>query len=104
MAAYLCISLVPNPVVQLIGCGICGFSVGIMWPGTFSRASASLKRGGTALFAMLALAGDMGCSGGPTLVGMISSVAGGNMRIGILAGVIFPVVLLAARKNDRIGR
>ena len=66
-----------------------------MWPGTFSRASASLKRGGTALFAMLALAGDMGCSGGPTLVGMISSVAGGNMRIGILAGVIFPVVLLA---------
>ena len=95
VAAYLCISLVPNPVVQLIGCGICGFSVGIMWPGTFSRASASLKRGGTALFAMLALAGDMGCSGGPTLVGMISSVAGGNMRIGILAGVIFPVVLLA---------
>lgn len=95
VAAYLCISLVPNPVVQLIGCGICGFSVGIMWPGTFSRASASLKRGGTALFAMLALAGDMGCSGGPTLVGMISSVAGGNMRIGILAGVIFPVVLFA---------
>lgn len=95
VAAYLCMSLVPNPVVQLIGCGICGFSVGIMWPGTFSRASASLKRGGTALFAMLALAGDMGCSGGPTLVGMISSVAGGNMRIGILAGVIFPVVLLA---------
>lgn len=95
VAAYLCISLVPNPVVQLIGCGICGFSVGIMWPGIFSRASASLKRGGTALFAMLALAGDMGCSGGPTLVGMISSVAGGNMRIGILAGVIFPVVLLA---------
>lgn len=95
VAAYLCISLVPNPVVQLIGCGICGFSVGIMWPGTFSRASASLKRGGTALFAMLALAGDMGCSGGPTLVGMISSAAGGNMRAGILAGVIFPVVLLA---------
>lgn len=95
VAAYLCISLVPNPVMQLIGCGICGFSVGIMWPGTFSRASASLKRGGTALFAMLALAGDMGCSGGPTLVGMISSVAGGNMRAGILAGVIFPVVLLA---------
>lgn len=95
VAAYLCMSLVPNPVVQLIGCGICGFSVGIMWPGTFSRASASLKRGGTALFAMLALAGDMGCSGGPTLVGMISSAAGGNMRIGILAGVIFPVVLLA---------
>lgn len=95
VAAYLCISLVPNPVMQLIGCGICGFSVGIMWPGTFSSASASLKRGGTALFAMLALAGDMGCSGGPTLVGMISSVAGGNMRAGILAGVIFPVVLLA---------
>ena len=92
--SYLCISLVPIPMVELIGCGICGFSVGIMWPGTFSKASAALRRGGTLLFAMLALAGDLGCSGGPTLVGFVSSAAG-NMRMGILVGIIAPVLLLA---------
>ena len=93
IASYLCISLVPIPIVELIGCGICGFSVGIMWPGTFSKASAALRRGGTLLFAMLALAGDLGCSGGPTLVGFVSSAAG-TMRMGILAGIIAPVFLL----------
>ena len=81
-------------MVELVGCGICGFSVGIMWPGTFSKASAALRRGGTLLFAMLALAGDLGCSGGPTLVGLVSSAVG-NMRMGILAGIISPVLLLA---------
>lgn len=93
--AYLCIALVPSPVFGLIGCGICGLSVGIMWPGTFSKASASIQRGGTALFALMALAGDLGCSGGPTLVGMVSSVFGDNLKKGILAAVCFPLLLLA---------
>lgn len=94
-AAYICISLVPNPAAGLIGCGICGLSVGIMWPGTFSKASERIKGGGTALFALLALAGDLGCSGGPTLVGMVSSAAGDNLKAGILAGTVFPLLLLA---------
>ena len=58
--SYLCISLIPVPLLELAGCGICGFSVGILWPGTFSKASAALKRGGTVMFALLALAGDLG--------------------------------------------
>lgn len=95
VASYLCISLVPVPVVGLIGCAICGFSVGIMWPGTFSKASAAIKRGGTVLFAMLALAGDLGCSGGPTLVGFVSSAFSGNLRLGILTAIVFPVLLFA---------
>lgn len=95
VASYLCISLVPVPTVGLIGCAICGFSVGIMWPGTFSKASAAIKRGGTVLFAMLALAGDLGCSGGPTLVGFVSSAFSGNLRLGILTAIVFPVLLLA---------
>lgn len=95
VASYLCISLVPVPIVGLIGCAICGFSVGIMWPGTFSKASAAIKRGGTVLFAMLALAGDLGCSGGPTLVGFVSSAFSGNLRLGILTAIVFPVLLLA---------
>ena len=93
MISYLCIVFVPSPVVGLIGCAVCGFSVGIMWPGTFSKASAAIKGGGTAMFAMLALAGDMGCSGGPTLVGLVSSAFGNNMKMGILFAIIFPVLL-----------
>ena len=95
ITAYLCISLVPVPMVSLIACAVCGLSVGIMWPGTFSKASATLPRGGTAMFALLALGGDVGCSGGPTLVGMVSSALGDNLKMGILAGVVFPVLLLS---------
>ena len=65
--AYLMIALLPYPVLNLVGCGLCGLSVGIMWPGTFSKASAAMPFGGTAMFALLALAGDLGCSGGPLL-------------------------------------
>lgn len=95
VAAYLCISLVPDPVLGLIGCAVCGLSVGIMWPGTFSKAAASLPRGGTAMFALMALAGDLGCSGGPTLVGMVSSSFGDDLKKGILVAVMFPILLIA---------
>ena len=94
-ASYLVVSLVPSPVVGLAGCAVCGLSVGIMWPGTFSKAAAGLPRGGTAMFALMALAGDLGCSSGPTLVGMVSSALGDDLKRGILAGVVFPVLLLA---------
>ena len=94
MASYLCISLIPSPVIGLIGCGVCGLSVGIMWPGTFSKAASSVPRGGTALFALMALAGDLGCSSGPTVVGMISGAFGDDLKKGILAAICFPVLLL----------
>lgn len=92
--SYLGISLFPIPLFNLIACAVCGLSVGIMWPGTFSKASAALPKGGTAMFALLALGGDIGCSGGPTLVGMVSGTLGDNLKMGILAGIIFPVLLL----------
>lgn len=92
--SYLCISLSPSPLLSLLGCGICGLSVGIMWPGSFSRASQSLPKGGTAMFAMLALAGDVGCGSGPTVVGYVTGLVGEDLKRGILAGVIFPVLLL----------
>lgn len=96
IAAYLCIVLVPVPVIGLLGCAVCGFSVGILWPGTFSKASASIKGGGTAMFAMLALAGDAGCSGGPTLAGLVSGACGNNLHMGILAAIVFPVLMLTS--------
>lgn len=95
MISYLCISLSPSPMFSLLGCSICGLSVGIMWTGTFSKAAASLRTGGTAMFALLALAGDVGCSGGPTLVGFVSGIASDNLKKGILAGIVFPILLIA---------
>ena len=92
--SYLGISLFPMPELSLIACAVCGLSVGIMWPGTFSKASATLPKGGTAMFALLALGGDVGCSGGPTLVGMVSGALGDNLKMGVLAGIVFPVMLL----------
>ena len=92
--SYLLISLTPTPIISLIGCALCGASVGIMWPGTFSKAAASLRSGGTAMFALLALAGDLGCSSGPSLVGAISDIANGNMKVGILTAIIFPITLI----------
>ncbi len=103
--SYLGISLLPIPQLSLAACAICGFSVGIMWPGTFSRAAKALPRGGTVMFALLALGGDIGCSGGPTLVGYMSSKMGGNLKMGILAGGVFPILsllgCLSYRKQDR---
>lgn len=106
MISYLLIVFVQAPVVGVIGCSLCGFSVGIMWPGTYSMASSRIKNGGTAMFAMMALAGDLGCSGGPTLVGTVADLFSENLRIGIMAAIIFPVLLLtgiflvrASRKN-----
>lgn len=105
--SYLCLVFMPVPVLSLAGCALCGLSVGIMWPGTFSRASKALPAGGTALFALLALGGDIGCSGGPSLVGMVSGMCKGNLKIGILAALIFPVLLLTGAKfetkKDKIG-
>lgn len=94
IVSYLVISFVPSAAVGLIGCAVCGLSVGIMWPGTFSKAAATIKGGGTAMFALLALGGDLGCSGGPTLAGFVSGMLGDDLRKGILAAVIFPVLLV----------
>lgn len=94
LLSYLGIALIPVPFIGLLGCALCGLSVGILWPATFSTATASVKGGGTAMFALLALAGDLGCSAGPTLVGVVSGRFGDNLRMGILAAVIFPVLLL----------
>ncbi len=94
IASYMCISLIPASAIGLIGCAICGFSVGILWPGTYSIAAAAIKGGGTLMFAMLALAGDLGCSVGPTLAGLVSGRFGGDLRIGILSAMIFPVLML----------
>ena len=98
MVSYLMIAFIPVPALGILGCAVCGLSVGIMWPGTFSMAAASVKRGGTALFALLALAGDVGCSSGPTYVGMISGALNDNLKLGIFAALIFPVLMIMGIK------
>ena len=93
IVSYGCIVFVPNPVVGLVGCAVSGFAVGIMWPGTYSMAVARLPRGGSAMFALLALAGDIGCTSGPTLAGFVSGASGDDLLAGILAAMIFPVMM-----------
>ncbi len=94
LCCYLLASLSANPVVGLIGCIFCGFSVGIMWPGTISITSPRISQGGTALFALLAMAGDLGGAFGPSLIGTVTQLVGDNLRIGMLVGSIFPFVLV----------
>ncbi len=94
IVSYICIVFVPSPVVGLLGCAVCGFAVGMLWPGTYSMAAAGL-RGGTPMFALLALGGDIGCAAGPTLAGLASSAAGDDLRSGIFAAIVFPVLMLA---------
>ena len=101
VASYLVAAFSPFPALALAGCGLCGFSVGIMWPGTFSIAAHRCPRGGTALFALLALAGDLGCAAGPTAVGFVSNAANDNLKLGLLAGIAFPVLLLIGLRASR---
>jgi MFS family permease len=94
LASYLITVFSPHPLLSLGGCALCGLSVGILWPGTFSLAARSFPRGGTAMFAVLALAGDAGCAAGPGLVGMI--MQGGSLTRGLLAAVVFPALLMGS--------
>ena len=91
---YLLASLATIPVLGLIGCALCGLSVGIMWPGTLSISAQKCPAGGTAMFAFLALGGDLGGSIGPSIVGIFSNLAGGNLKIGLLVAAFFPIVLI----------
>ncbi|MBQ9408199.1 MAG: MFS transporter [Clostridia bacterium] len=96
LCCYLLAGLSKNPAFALAGCILCGFSVGIMWPGTISIASPRIPDGGTALFAFLAMAGDLGGSVGPALVGAVTQRAGDRLQSGMLAGAVFPLLLILA--------
>lgn len=111
LVCYIAASLSSSPMIGLAGCILCGFSVGIMWPGTISICSGRLPAGGTAMFALLAMAGDLGGAFGPSLVGNITQNAGNNLQRGMLAGCIFPLVLIASllllkglRKDKKISK
>ena len=94
VGCYLLAANAPHPLLGLLGCAVTGFSVGLMWPGTFSMVARAFPQGGTAMFAMLALAGDVGCSAGPGLVGLVSGGAG--LNAGLMVACVFPVLMLAS--------
>lgn len=91
---YLTASLSSMPIIGLAGCALCGVSVGIMWPGTISISSQKCPRGGTAMFAFLALAGDLGATVSPAMVGSISNMFGGNLKTGLFVATVFPLILI----------
>ena len=94
IGCYLVAVFAHSPFMGLVGCAVCGFSVGIFWPGTFSVAAIHLPTAGTAMYALMALAGDVGCSAGPTVVGLIANASGDSLKVGLLAAIVFPVVIL----------
>lgn len=94
IVSYLLAVFAPTPILSLLGCALCGLSVGILWPGTFSIAAKYLKNGGTAMFAFFALAGDLGCSTGPWLVGAVSELFDNQLKAGLLAAIVFPVLMI----------
>jgi MFS family permease len=94
VACYLLASLSPIPLLGLVGCALCGLSVGIMWPGTISLSSRRCPKGGTAMFAFLALAGDLGATVSPAMVGGIAEAVGGNLQTGLLFAVGFPLIMM----------
>ncbi len=94
ITSYVIASFSGNAAFSLVGCAMCGFSVGVMWPGAFSLASEKFPKGGTAMFAFLALAGDFGCSFGPTVVGVATDYLNDDIKRGVFAAVIFPVLLI----------
>ena len=94
IVSYLLAALSPIPALGLVGCALAGFAVGIFWPCALSLGAISIRHGGVTLFAMMALVGDLGCTSGPTLVGMISDAFGGKLNIGILFSLVFPILLI----------
>ena len=98
IVCYLVTALSPVAWLSLLGCALCGLAVGIMWPATFSLAAEKIPRGGTVMFALLALFGDLGCTTGPGTVGVITSRFDGRLSVGILFAVVFPLLLLVALK------
>ncbi|NLN66163.1 MAG: MFS transporter [Clostridiaceae bacterium] len=121
VACYLLAVFSQNPLISLVGCSLCGFAVGMMWPGTFSMSARNFPQGGTAMFAVLALAGDLGCSMGPGLVGLVSNTVKENgifmftgsninesgLKTGLFAAIIFPILMwvgvaVLKRKNRTV--
>lgn len=105
VGCYLLASLSVSPFWGMAGCALCGFSVGIMWPGTISLSSQTCPTGGTAMFAFLALAGDLGGTVGPLSVGFVSGLAGNDLKKGLFVATVFPIAfvlgLAALRKKRR---
>lgn len=94
IGCYAVSAFTANPVFGLIACALTGFSVGIFWPGTFSVAAVQIPNGGTAMYALLALAGDLGCSSGPSVVGFVANARQGNLKAGLCVAMVFPVLML----------
>ena len=106
--SYLMAAFAPHPIFALVGCALCGFSVGVFWPGTLSHAAASIPLGGVSMFAILAVAGDIGCLSGPYVSGVIADAFGQNLRAAFVFATIFPLICLAVlllqkKKKDKEG-
>ena len=112
ISCYLTMVFVPQPIISLLACGFTGLTVSMLWPGTISNTSARFPYGGTAMFGLCALFGDLGCAAGPGIAGLVAdaivkspsllhiaestglSAEQVGLRGGILVGMFFPILQL----------
>lgn len=94
IGSYTLAALAPLPILSLIGCGLCGFSVGVFWPGVYSLTAEKIPNGGVSMFAVLAIAGDLGCLAGPAVAGRIADLRGGDLTLSFLLSIVFPICIL----------
>lgn len=94
IVGYLLSAFSPFPALSLVGCAVCGFSVGLMWPGTLCIATEEIPDGGVKMFALLALAGDAGCAIGPSAAGWIAGALGDDLKIAFALSAVFPLLII----------
>lgn len=94
IASYMLACLTPVPVISLAGCALCGLAVSAMWPATISFTTKVIPNATTAMFALLAVAGDIGCTSGPTIIGFVTDAFGGDLKKGLIFSVIFPAIII----------
>ncbi|MBQ6884261.1 MAG: MFS transporter [Clostridia bacterium] len=78
--------------LSLVACALCGFTVSLSWPGTYSMAARYFPTGGTLMFSLLALCGDFGCSIGPWTMGIVANST--TLQMGFLVCAIFPAIMV----------
>ncbi len=94
LIGYLLAAFAPYPAVNLFGCALVGLSIAMFWPGTISLAARLCPTGGTFMFGLLALAGDIGCVTGTAIVGYAAGLFGDNLKMGLAIAAIFPLLML----------
>ena len=91
-ACYLTTALTGIPILALVSCAVCGFTVSVMWPGSYSAGARAFPRGDAVMFSVFAMCGDLGCCLGPWILGIIADIK--SLHAGFAVTALFPIIML----------